>query len=249
MLILSLPACLPQQNPITPASLQPITIALTPSMEPVSLALNTCAAIFPEMALLIEEITAPSHQMRPSDLKIWLGQPPDPELFATQIAWEQIVMILNPSNPLLSLSVDNLRALFTGRVRRWSAIGGTEREVAIWIYPKGDEIRQIFETTIMDGNRFTSQALLAPNPEAMLEAVAKDPGALGFLPGAWITPQVKTLQLIPDLTGMLRQPVLALTTGEPHGLVRSFLLCLQGQTGQTAISTKYKPLIQATVTP
>jgi DNA-binding transcriptional LysR family regulator len=247
--LLTLTACLPQQTTTPPASLRPLTVAFTPSLQPISIALNACVADFPQMALLVEEIPAPSIQNQSSDLKIWLGDPPDHDWFATPLAWEQIVIIVHPSNPLTSMSGENLSDLFTGRIKRWSELGGDEGEVVVWIYPKGDEIRQIFETNIMNGNQFSSQALLAPDPEAMLEAVAKDPVAIGFLPDAWITPQVKSIQVIPDLSNRLRQPVLALTAGEPHGLVRSYLLCLQGQTGQEILSTKYQPLIQATTTP
>lgn len=247
--LLTLTACLPQQTTTPPASLQPLTVAFTPSLQPISIALNACVADFPQMALLVEEIPAPSIQNQPSDLKLWLGDPPDQDWFATPLAWEQVVIIINPSNPLTNISGGNLNDLFTGRIKRWSELGGDEGEIVVWIYPRGDEIRQIFEANIMNGNQFTSQALLAPDPEAMLEAVAKDSDAIGFLPDAWITTQVKSIQVIPDLSNRLRQPVLALTTGEPHGLVRSFLLCLQGQTGQEILSTKYQPLIQATASP
>lgn len=201
------------------------------------------------MALLIDEVPAPLLQSRPSDLMIWLGPPPDPSLFTTPLAWDQLVIITNTSNPLSSISTENLTALFSGQITGWSDINGADKEVEIWIYPNGDEVRQIFETNIMVGSRFTSQAFLAPNPKAMLDAVAKDQGALGFIPDAWITPQVKILHVSPDLEEKLHQPVLAFTKDEPQALVRSFLLCLQGQTGQTTLSTKYQPLLQTSATP
>ena len=76
--------------------------------------------------------------------------------------------------------------------------------------------------------------MLAPDSVAMLEAVAGDPNAIGYLPGSFLASgdetlvnKVKTIQLDEALETDLLQPILALTQNEPSGLMRELLICVQ----------------------
>jgi len=68
----------------------------------------------------------------------------------------------------------------------------------------------------------------------MLEAVAADPAAIGYLPESVLTSaepslahKVKIIQLDEVLTNALTQPVIAITEEEPQGLTRELIACLQ----------------------
>ena len=76
--------------------------------------------------------------------------------------------------------------------------------------------------------------MLATDSVAMLEAVAGDPNAIGYLPVSVLSSgdpelvsKIKTIQLEQALEEDLLQPVIALTQNEPGGLMRELLVCVQ----------------------
>jgi hypothetical protein len=71
----------------------------------------------------------------------------------------------------------------------------------------------------------------------MFEAVSGDINAIGYLPMSYLgadssntTASVQEVHLDDSLRPALNQPVVALTLGEPEGLLRSLLVCLQSTT-------------------
>jgi hypothetical protein len=88
----------------------------------------------------------------------------------------------------------------------------------------------------LNGARYTSNALLAPNPMAALEMVASKPGSITFLPWTAIptdrtTLRVEGVQLTARNIETGRYPLtlqlLAFAPEEPRGTMREFLGWLQ----------------------
>jgi hypothetical protein len=71
-------------------------------------------------------------------------------------------------------------------------------------------------------------AYLVPDPEAMVEAVRADPGAIGYLPASWLTnTAVRSITLETEVLHALLQPILVISHHEPQGLERILISCLQ----------------------
>jgi hypothetical protein len=75
----------------------------------------------------------------------------------------------------------------------------------------------------------------------MLEAVARDPGAIGFIPLSWLNKDVNLTQIDQDLQNAMNKPVLALANIKPQGGPLILLDCLQNGVGQTALLKHYSP--------
>ena len=78
--------------------------------------------------------------------------------------------------------------------------------------------------------------MLAPDPQAMLEAIAGNINAIGYIPGSFLTSgdptltsNINIIQVDKPLEDALHQPVIAVTRSEPQGLMRSLLVCLQNR--------------------
>jgi phosphate transport system substrate-binding protein len=204
--------------------------------------MHVCAVTLPEIALVVEETTQSHLLEETADLYLWFGEPPDTRANIYPIASEQIVAIVHPDNPIEELDTNVLREIFTGRMRTWQDIGGLNSETEVWVYPLDDEIQESIEFELLNGEPYTSLAWLAPDPAAMLEAVHENTPAIGFLPRAWLTDQVKVIRISTELQETLSQPVLILANVEPQNGIRSFLHCLQTGTGQTTLSNLYQIL-------
>jgi phosphate transport system substrate-binding protein len=194
-------------------------------------ALHTCAVANTELILSISEVPTSALDVKKTDLAFRIGGAPG-NAYAAAVSDESIVLIVNSRNPVLSLPTEELKNLFIGRITNWAEVGGAQQSVQIWVYPDGEDIRSIFDVAILPGESLTSMALIAPDPLAMLEAVADDPSAIGYVPQAWLAQtkdvnQIRPLNINPKLAEELRQPVLALSSIEPDGPIRQLLGCMQ----------------------
>jgi len=216
----------------TPASTPIIfDIALTPSLRPYTEALHTCAAAHPEFVINVHEKSASALEIQTTDLAIRLGGTPGSG-YAAPIGVESLVLIVNASNPVLTIPVEKIRDIFLGRITRWVEVGGEQQAVQVWIYPDGDDARKILDTAIFQDESLIPGALIAPNPRAMLEAVGDDPFAIGYVPQTWLAQvssveRVRPLSIDQKLVEKLHQPVLALSRDKPDGSLRDLLVCLQ----------------------
>jgi hypothetical protein len=79
----------------------------------------------------------------------------------------------------------------------------------------------------MGENATNANALLAPNPAAMFEAIAADPLAVGYIPASWLDKDIQIITIEVELQDAFTQPILALSVREPEGSLRTYLACLQ----------------------
>jgi hypothetical protein len=228
LLVFLLTAC-ETADTATPESGE-IVVALTPDVSPIRLAVSTCAAQNPDAPIQIEE-SYPGQA--DADLVIRLGEPAPLPPFIAQIAGEELLLIVHPANQSASLTLDEVADIFSGRMRRWSEIGGDDRDIQVWVPLKVDETRQAFQQKVLKGGLVTPNAFLAPHPSAMLEAVSGNLDAIGYLPKAWSTGEVATIYL------GIEMPVLVVADEEPQGAARELVACLQGDLGQSILEPFY----------
>ena len=209
-----------------------LTVVISPAVFPVRLAVSTCGAQTPEAVVFIREgFTGQAD----ADLVIRLGEPDNFPPFVAQVSQEEIVLVVNPSNQAATLTLDQVADVFSGRIRNWSVIGGSDAEIQVWTFMEADETRQIFDRGVLGGGKVIPSALLAPHPSAMLEAISRDPLAVGYIPKAWSTDEVSTIVL------GIQLPVLVVADEVPQGAARELVACLQGELGQEIILPFYSP--------
>ena len=241
LLILWVAACGAPPTATIPPSPQPVSVSFSPSMEPVRDALHTCANTLPEIALFVEKTPASAQDFETIDMIIWWGEKPEEMDYAFSLAEDELVVIINPENPNSALSASELNALFNGRVEHWSDISTYNQPVSVWIYPPDNKLSVAFKSGILSAPRFSLLAYLAPTPQAMLEAVAGDPGGIGYVPRSWLTPKVSRSSIDPNLQITLRKPILALVNSEPQDNILALLSCLQTGVGQERLLDHYYP--------
>jgi len=236
-----LAACSAPPTATIPPSPQPVCVSFSPSLEPVRDALHACASTLPGIALFVEKLPASAQDFKTYDLNIWWGEQPEDMNYAFPLAEDELVVIINPENPNTELSARELSAIFNGRLEYWSDISTYEQPISVWIYPPENKLSDTFRSAILGEQRFSRLAFLAPSPQAMLEAIADNPGGIGYLPRSWLTPQVSSSLVDPDLQIALHKPVLALVNAEPQGKLLTLLSCLQTGEGQERLLEHYSP--------
>lgn len=212
----------------------PYRVYLTPSLQPIWPALQACAAANPQATYVFQERFY--DQIESADLVFRLGEPEKLPAFAAPLAVEEIVVVLDKDNPVSSLSQRQMQNIFHGAIDTWDQVGG-QGDIQVWALLDADESRQLFEKHILDPLRPTPYSRLAPAAEYVLQALQEDPKAIAYLPRAWVTDDLKVIEL------GIKVPVLALAGAEPQGDLRQLVICLQGEVGQKALAGLYTPLI------
>jgi len=236
-LILLLSAC-GSPDVSTPAPTpEAINVTYPPALQAWADQLANCAADKPQIALYFIQSETLDTTIRANDIMLKLGQstPDNSDSFLSQVGWEQVVVVVNTDNQLSQLSTDEVKIIFSGQLAKWG--NGSGQPIQVWVSPEGESTRKIFNHVVMLDHSLTTEAMLAPDPAAMLEAISKNIDAIGYLPESLLatvrpsdSSKVKIVQLESSLETELHQPVIAVTQTEPSGLLRSLLVCLQDVT-------------------
>jgi phosphate transport system substrate-binding protein len=131
-----------------------------------------------------------------------LGRPFDPSWHTTAIARDGIAIIVHPDNPLGGLGLLQLRDIFSGRTDDWRAlqVGAAENSLILPVSREaGSGTRAAFETMVMEGLSITPRALLAPSGKSVVEYVAQNVGAVGYVSMDEVRPSVKVLRVEGEL--------------------------------------------------
>ena len=97
---------------------------------------------------------------------------------ATLIGRDAIAVVVHRDNPLTSLTLEQLRRIFTGQVENWSEVGGTDLAVHPVIVSQASATRKVFRSAVLREADYAKCEVLRPDG-AVIPKVAGDPGAIG----------------------------------------------------------------------
>lgn len=166
-------------------------------------------------------------------------------LWQSGFGYDAVAVIVNPTNPVETLSVTQLRDIYQGSVFDWSPFGGSG-EVAPVSREAAAYVRRLFEERVMSGRAVTLNAVLKASGPDVVTYVANTPGAIGYallsqidarvkivgVEGVRPSPQTATAQQYP-----LTFPIYLLARSEPQGDLREFTLWLLNE-GQLLIEER-----------
>ncbi|MGX9853877.1 substrate-binding domain-containing protein [Limimaricola variabilis] len=100
------------------------------------------------------------------------------------IGLDALVPVVAPGRRITALSLSQLSRLFAGEITDWSRLEARAGPVTLHLGPETSGQTQGFEALVLArAGRTLSEAVVRhPDAEALAEAVAADPGAIGMLP-------------------------------------------------------------------
>ncbi len=72
-------------------------------------------------------------------------------LIETPIALDAFVFVVNKSNPVKSLTVNQTRKIYTGEITNWSQVGGNNATIKVFTRPRNSGSEEIFRKLVMNG--------------------------------------------------------------------------------------------------
>ena len=134
-----------------------------------------------------------------------------------------VSVVVTRENPVTTLSKEQLKALYTGKILNWRELGGKNEAIRVirpWGYPVGSAVR--FQ--IMDGEAYAVEFIKATSWEDSRKAVVETPDSIAILPTALVDSSIKAVT-----TPEIVQNTILLTRGEPSGKVNTLIEFLKSE--------------------
>ena len=168
----------------------------------------------------------------------------DPKQIA--VAVDAIVPVVHPDNKVGELSLDELRGIYMGSITNWKDVGGADARIVVVSRDTSSGTYETWETMVMKGERVAPSALLQASNGAVVQAVSKNPNAIGYIGIGYLDKSTKGLQVngktATAATALSREWPLSrelyiYTNGAPVGEVKGLVdYILDPQKGQKAVA-------------
>lgn len=165
-------------------------------------------------------------------------------LSVRMVALDAVVPVVNPANPLASLSLDQLRALYRGAIDDWSTLAGGTGGVTLLALPPVSGTAVAWKAAVLGDGVQTPRAQ-AVNAAQMKKTLAADPGAIGYLGLAAVDASIKpvaidgvpgTRQTVQDGSYPLRRELSLVTTDKSGKAVADFVAFFTSPEAQTLVA-------------
>lgn len=188
----------------TPALTGRITFAGSTTVQPLAAKLGAAfAAYHPELDLEIAaggstvgieavhqgtvDIGMASRALKPMELEGIEVHP---------LAVDVIAVVIHASNPITTLALEQLRAIYLGEITDWEAVGGASGPITAIVRDQNSGTRGAFDDIVLGGQEpqalQLARALTAGDMAAM---VAQDPHAIGYVGFGNLEPALKLLHI------------------------------------------------------
>lgn len=183
-----------------------------------------------------------------------------------KVALDGLAVVVNPANPVTSLTLDQLAGLFTGRISNWKELGGPDEKIVVLSREVNSGTHVYFKEHVLrksdpaSQEEFAPSALMLSSSQAIADEVASNPAAVGYYGMGYISPKQKVVHIaktegaeyvVPAIENVINgtypisRPLLLYTNGTPDGLVKKFIDFALSKEGQDIVlKTDFVPVVK-----
>ncbi len=168
------------------------------------------------------------------------------EVVGTPIAYDGIVVITHPDNPLQDLSLDQVKAIFTGKITNWQELGGADSEIAVIAREEGSGTRGAFEEIVdFDSSELVSNSQIQKTTGGVIQGISNNKQAIGYISLGSVSELIKPLSIngveasaanIKNDSYALYRPFLIVTNNEATSKHEAYIDYLLSDEAQVIVS-------------
>ena len=164
------------------------------------------------------------------------------------IAQDGIAIITHPDNPIQSLALDEVRAIYQGELDNWDSLGGIAIPIVPILPSKDSAIRLEFERLVFGNNTPAIGSEFGDSEETILHRVQTQVGSIAFLPLHMVTDAVNLVAIdgvIPNMSTItdnlypLRTFIYVIGLKPALPVYQSFFDWIQSAEGQEIVSQSH----------
>jgi phosphate transport system substrate-binding protein len=114
------------------------------------------------------------------------------------VAKDGITIYTHSSNTVDQLTVAQLRDIYSGRITNWKDVGGPDRKIVLYGRENSSGTYEYFKEHVLNKGDFTASTQTLSGTAAVVSAVSKDEGGLGYGGEAFGTEGIKRVKLAGD---------------------------------------------------
>ena len=170
-------------------------------------------------------------------------------LYAFPFAHDVITAIVNSENPVKELTSDQLKGIFSGKIKNWKDVGGEDRPITVYIVGKESATRDVFKMHILQDSEYGVYSRVIRPDWRIVLSVNMDKGGIGHTSYSFVanTDQVRPLIIdgqdpVEHQSYPIRRVLHLTTFGPPKGAVKEFFDWILSDEGREVIKKRFVPL-------
>ncbi|MFA0834648.1 MAG: phosphate ABC transporter substrate-binding protein [Methanobacterium formicicum] len=166
-----------------------------------------------------------------------------------QIGEDSIAVIVNPTNPVNSLTTDQLRDIYQGKISNWKQVGGEDAPIKVIIREAGSGTRITFEDILFGSTVPQDNFTIGISTYQVMQDVAVTPNAIGYVSQNALNTGVKVMGIngisptdanIASGRYVLKRPLIFLVKGTGNSAIDDFINFSLSPEGQKIVNqTEY----------
>lgn len=162
------------------------------------------------------------------------------------VAYDMIVPVVHPSNKVKNLSMEQLKGIFDGTIKKWSEVGGENADIVVISRDSSSGTYEYWHEAVLKKANVRQDSLMQASNGAVVNAVANNKRAIGYIGFGYVNPRVKSLTvngIIPTLANgksgkypISRKLYMYVDENKFTGSVKSFVDFIIGKQGQKLVS-------------
>lgn len=139
------------------------------------------------------------------------------------VAMDGIAVVVHPSNPTANLTIEQIRDIYTGRIKSWKELGGPDEAIVVISRDTNSGTYECFESLVMNKEKMGEKTEYVGSNGAIRQRVMSTSGAIGYV-GLAFTEGVKAVtvndievspETVVDKTYPIARPLYMYTNGRP----------------------------------
>ncbi|MDH7568004.1 MAG: PstS family phosphate ABC transporter substrate-binding protein [Armatimonadota bacterium] len=169
------------------------------------------------------------------------------------VALDGISIAVHASNPVRSLSLDQLYGIYTGKITDWAQVGGKPGKIIVLSRESNSGTYVYFRDFVLKRQNYRPDALLMPSTNTIQQEISKNPNAIGYGGRAYFEgkPNVKVIPVSAKTGGPaieptdenvrnkkypIARPLFIYSKGAPSGLAKQFIDFAKSPEGQSLVN-------------
>jgi phosphate transport system substrate-binding protein len=158
------------------------------------------------------------------------------------IARDAIAVIVNPTNPVSQLTMQQISDIYSGKINNWKEVGGEDRPIVRLSREVNSGTHVYFlETVVRMGKKdkifFSTDTLLLPSSEGIITEVRQNPNAIGYDGLGYVPKDLKTIAIAPQEGQSYILPSIATVNDKSYPIARDLYMYTNGE--PTSILKEY----------
>ena len=147
-----------------------------------------------------------------------------------RVALDGLAVVVNQKNPVSQLTLDQLADIFTGRVKNWKAVGGSDAKIVVLSREVNSGTHVYFKEHVLrkgdaaSKEEYSPDALLLPSSQAIADEVLQNPDAIGYYGMGYIGKDHKALSIAKDKTAGFVYPTVDAVVSGSYPISRPLFL-------------------------